>query len=165
MRLYMLIILLMTMVSCENSTKEQTSVAVIDQTESNVAIAIVEDEPEKEFVAPEIESRYQYDKEWEVFKEAILNKDIKGVSAFASSDAIDAEALIMVMDNEVFLQKLKETKYEDLVVNETDVGISIEFHAIETAIDADGNEVGSAITIFFTEGEQFLELDYFFAAV
>jgi hypothetical protein len=162
MRFYILLLLLITIVSCENTAIEQSPETV--QSENSSKVKIVEEVPELEFIEPEIESSYHYDDEWEVFKEAIINKDIKGVSAFASSDVIDAEALIMVMDNEIFLKKLKETKYKDLEVNETELGISIEFHAIETAIDENGNEVGSAVTIFFTEGERFLELDYFVAA-
>tara|TARA_B110000091_G_C13672456_1_gene414330 strand:- start:189 stop:683 length:495 start_codon:yes stop_codon:yes gene_type:complete len=162
MRFYILLGLLITIVSCENSAIEEPSEIGINLTVSNADIVIVENE-EKDLVETELESRYKYDKEWEVFKEALLNKDIKGVSAFASSDAIDAEALIIVMDNEMFLQKLRETKYEDLEVNDTKLGVSIEFHVIEAGMDSDGNEVGSAITIFFTEGEQFLELDYFIA--
>ncbi|MDG1477639.1 MAG: hypothetical protein P8Q14_10870 [Vicingaceae bacterium] len=155
MRLIFFTILLLAIFSCNNTTKDQSTENDIKKIEK------VKDLANKEV---ETESKYQYDKEWEVFKEAVINKDIKGVAAFASSDAIDAEFLITVMDNEILLQKLRETKYEDLKVNETEQGVSLEFYAIETTIDEDGNEVGSAISIFFTEGDQFLELDYFVVA-
>lgn len=155
MRLYFSILLIIVSLSCKNTTEDQPKEKEINKVEQEQK-AVVERE--------EVESNYQYDKEWEVFKEAVINKDIKGVSAFASSDAVDAEFLITVMDNEILLQKLKNTKYEDLEVNETELGVSVEFHAIETTIDEDGNEIGSAITIFFTEGDQFLELDYFVVA-
>lgn len=163
MRLPILILILITIISCNNSSENVPKETAIHSSEDSTAIENVEkkDEAPIEVVT---ESKYQYDKEWEVFKKAVINKDIKGVSVFASSDAVDAEFLINVMDNEIFHQKLKETKYEDLTVNVTDSGVSIEFHAVETAIDEDGNEVGSAITIYFTEGEQFLELDYFVVA-
>lgn len=164
MRLFIWMLLLMAIVSCKSTVEEKSSEIEIAQLEIGPEATTIEKEDVVEMETPEIESKYQYDKEWEVFKEAILNKDIKGVAAFASSDAVDAEALIVVMDNEVLLQKLRETKYEDLTVNTTDLGVSIEFHAIESTVDEEGNEIGSAITIFFTEGEQFLELDYFVAA-
>jgi hypothetical protein len=164
MKLFIWMLLLMVIVSCKSTVEEKSSEVEIVQLEISPEATTLEKEVVAEKEAPEIESKYQYDKEWEVFKEAILNKDVKGVAAFASSDAVDAEALIMVMDNEILLQKLRETKYDDLTVSTTDLGASIEFHAIESIIDEEGNEIGSAITIFFTEGEQFLELDYFVAA-
>jgi len=164
MRLIFFTILLLAIFSCNNTTKDQSTENDIKKIEKVKDLA--NKEVEKEIVPEKVEkeSKYQYDKEWDIFKEAVINKDIKGVAAFASSDAIDAEFLITVMDNEILLQKLRETKYENLKVNETELGVSLEFYAIETAIDEDGNEVGSAISIFFTEGDQFLELDYFVVA-
>jgi len=95
---------------------------VVEKGEVLQETVIVKNEAEEVVEDEMIESRYQYDKEWEVFKEAIINKDIKGVSAFASSDAID------------------------------------------DTVDEDGEKGGSTIVISFTEGEQFLELDYFLFA-
>ncbi len=104
-----------------------------------------------------------YEKEWETFKKAVLTKDIKGISAFASSDAVDAEALLEALSGENFLDTLKETSFNDLTVTKSEQGESLEFHAEVTGTDDEGNEVGSGVTIYFSKGKH-LELDYFIAA-
>lgn len=110
-------------------------------------------------------SRYQYDKEWDLLKEALLNKDKEGIAAFVkNTDEVDIDMLLMVMDNEPFMNQLKTTTFADLQVEDTDKGVQLSFHAEETGMDDEGNEVGSAITIYFIQGEPSLELVHFIAA-
>jgi len=41
----------------------------------------------------------------EIFKTAVLAKDIQGMAAFASSDEIDSEALLQILSEELILKK------------------------------------------------------------
>jgi hypothetical protein len=107
-----------------------------------------------------VESKYAYDADFEVFKQAVKNKDIQGVSAFASSDAIDAEEVLMYFEDPVFLDKLMAMTYDDLTVTDEEGVISL-VCSVNVTGDAgeDGELFESAVILYFTQGDSSLELD------
>lgn len=117
---------------------------------------------EKE-VLQEVQSRYTYDKDWERFKEAVINKDLQGIGAFAGSDAIDAQIIIDLFSDSDFLNQLKAAAYEDLKVNTEGEEVVLEFSATVSGVDEDGNEYESGVYLYFSQAESLL-LDYVLAA-
>ena len=130
--------------------------AVIEQTDSENPETITEDEA--------ISSRYHYDEDWEVFKTAVINKDIKGVSAFASSDNIDAEILIDAFKDPDFLAALKKATYDDLEVDSSGDDVFLVFSCAIEGSDEEGNVYESGLYLYFTQGETGLLLENFLAA-
>jgi hypothetical protein len=146
------IALSLILISCTEATITDPDSSEIVEIEDE---AIIEEEEDDMAI---------YAKDWEKFKTAVANNDMKGVSAFASSDEVDAETLLMVLSVEPYISALAGTKFEDMKVNNLDEGRAFEFYAEETGVDDEGNEVGSSVTIYFTLGDNGLELDYFIAA-
>ena len=87
----------------EEVTTEETSAEEVEQKE------VMEETVTEE---PEIVSKYQYDKDWEIIKEAILNQDIPGLGAWAGSDAFDAEMFMMMAQEEWVIEALNQTSYD-----------------------------------------------------
>lgn len=113
----------------------------------------------------DVDSRpVSYNQDWEVFKAAVINKDIKGVSAFASSDKVDSEFLVRAFQEPDFLDVLKETNYSDLTVELSD-GEEVRVYSCELkGTDQRGNKYESGLYMYFTQGESGLLLDNFIAA-
>ena len=154
-------------ISCsESSSKEEPGVknSHVDSTVVESVIEKTEEIEVVEEVDEVVESRYQYDKDWERFKEAVVAKDIRGVSAFASSDAIDAEILIDAFSDPEFLEMLKVATYEDLETNTDGPEVLLVFSAAVSGSDEEGNEYESGLYLYFSQGEQSLMLENFLAA-
>lgn len=155
------------LMSCGSDVNNEVKESIITETaktEVEEVLEIVDTEESVDPVEDEIVSRYNYDLDWDVFKEAVLNNDIQGVSAFAGSDEVDAETLIMLLSDDFYKEKLKNTSYEDLNTVDQDGEMMLEFSASETGVDEDGNEVGSAVMIYFSQGDPSLVLEYYLAA-
>lgn len=112
----------------------------------------------------EISSRYHYDEDFEVFKTAVINKDIKGVSAFASSDMIDAEVIIEAFSDPVFLKQLKAGTYNDLTTDTSGKEVFLVFTATVQGDAGNGEVFESGLYLYFSQGETSLLLENFFAA-
>jgi hypothetical protein len=135
-------------------------------TESGIEVSteINDTELTENEVKEEIVSKYNYDLDWEAFKEAVVNKDIQGMSAFAGSDEIDSEELLMLLSAEPYLEAIKNATYEDLKTVDQDGEILLEFSAEESGVDEDGNELESAVMLYFSQGDPSLVLEYYLAA-
>ena len=97
----------------------------------------------------------KYAEDWLLFKIAVISKNISKISAFASSDMVDAEELIMYISvNKEFQKILHDTKAIDLKND----GNSLEF----CAVDSTGAGMDGVLHIFFTKGDKGLELDSFY---
>lgn len=140
----------------EESTKEQTETDSIPENDETEA---PESNPENE-----ISSRYHYDQDWEVFKTAVINKDVKGVQAFAGSDEVDAVAVIEGFSDPDFLAMLKKSTYDDLEVDTNGDEVLLVFSAVFMGDDGEGNIFESGLYLYFSQGEMGLVLENFLAA-
>jgi len=59
-------------------------------------------------------SAHGYEIDWDVFVQAVVDRDLQGVGSFASSDSIDSEHLINVLNHPAVLNILRKTNYADL---------------------------------------------------
>lgn len=117
--------------------------------------------PGKDSSSSGIESRYSYDQDFANIKEAILNKDIPGLAAYASSDAIDAELIIQSFHADPeYIRQLKSFSYKDLKVEDGGLVLSV----MVSGSDEEGNEYESGLYLYFSQGEPNLELVNFLAA-
>ncbi len=154
--------------SCSEAVDETLAV----DTEEVAADTEVEEEPaqaqsenpETTSEDEEISSRYNYDQDFEVFKTAVINKDIKGVSAFASSDIVDAEFLVQAFEDPDFLADLKKATYDDLTVDTSGDEVLLVFSSSVEGSDDEGNEYESGVYLYFSQGETGLLLENFLAA-
>ncbi|MFT5859379.1 MAG: hypothetical protein ACI865_001480 [Flavobacteriaceae bacterium] len=105
----------------------------------------------------------EYEKGWEAFKMAVTNGDNAGISSMTRSKDVDVGMLMLVLSPKM-LDQLKATSFRDLIATDANGTDQLEFHAEETGIDEDGNEIGSAIMIYFSKGDNKLVLDDFIAA-
>lgn len=161
------LVLVMLVSSCGDEVKESDNTTTHETESTSIKEEVVEIEEntdDSKTVEEEIISKYKYDKDWDAFKEAVTNEDIQGMSAFAGSDEIDSEDLLMLLSTDYVLEVLKKTTYEDLTAVDQDGEIMLEFSAEETWIDEDGNEVGSAVMLYFSQGDPSLVLEYYIAA-
>jgi len=115
------------------------------------------DEPEP-VVDEVVEAATIYEQGFDTFKEAVKNKDIQGVSAFASSDAIDAEEVLMYFGDQEFMDKLMSMTYADLRTEESDAGVSM-VCSVNVSGETDGEVFESAVILYFSEAETGLLLD------
>lgn len=114
---------------------------------------------------PSSQSRYSYDSDWENIKEAILSKDVRGLSAYAASDAIDSELIINSFHADPeFLEQLKKATYEDLKVDDSGEEVLLVLSVNVSGSDEDGNEYESGLYLYFFQGEPGLQLVNFLAA-
>lgn len=121
------------------------------------------DTPQKTEAKEEIVSRYNYDKDWEIIKTAIIKKDIEGIKDWLNPE-VDAENFIETCQSDFFLKAIKKAKYEDLKVVEKDGETFLVFSASETGVAEDGQEIGSAIEINMLQGEPSLKIESMNAA-
>lgn len=104
-------------------------------------------------------SSHHYEIDWDVFVQAIIDKDLPGVSSFASSDSIDAEYLINALSHPAVLNILRKTDYADLEPiksNNTGDKILYEFSADDTK----DKKIIDSVKLYFTQ-EDTLVLDYY----
>ncbi len=154
-----LLLSIVALLSCNND------VPVTDKTTPTVLTTIDSTTIGSKTIQPEeVESRYHFDQDWEIFKTAVLTKDIKGVAAFAGSDEIDSEALLQSLSDPDILKKLESTTYSELTSETQGEFIYLVFSAEISGSDGDGNEYESGIYLYFSQGETSLILDYYLAA-
>lgn len=110
------------------------------------------------------EKKADFEKDWERFKTAVLNNDLQGVGAFASSDAIDSENLLLLFSDDTFKKILKDTKFADLKEVTNDSGKYLEFSATVSGSDDEGTIYESGVYLYFTTANNKLELEYYLAA-
>lgn len=97
---------------------------------------------------------YNYDLEWEAFKEAVYAKNAEDLAYFFHEDfaGLDAETMLMMLSEDYVIEALKKTAYTDLGDVETDgnyfkeFAVGIEFHDEES-----GETFESGIFIHFEE--------------
>ena len=156
MKNLLLPLLLICIFSCKNDAPINDTVV-----ENNTDTISSDTIPVEKTVTEEIESKYHYDQDWEIFKTAVLTKDIKGMAAFASSDEIDSEALLQILSEELILKKLNSTTYDDLTTETQGEFIFLVFSVELSESDEEGNEYESGVYLYFTQGETSLLLDYY----
>ncbi|MDG1330978.1 MAG: hypothetical protein P8P74_01505 [Crocinitomicaceae bacterium] len=158
--------------SCAEATEDSDST---DTVEENQSEATADSETETETTesedtsepeeGDEISSRYNYDQDFEIFKTAVINKDIKGVSAFASSDMIDAEMLVDAFQDPDFLAMLKKATYDDLTEDTTSGDeVLLVLSCMVEGSDDEGNTFESGLYLYFSQGDPSLLLENFIAA-
>lgn len=155
------IVSILSFVSCGSAEAAES-----ETTEATTEEAVTEEEviTEEVVVKEETVSKYNYEQDWEVIKEAILNGDIPGVGAWAGSDAVDAEYLIMGASESFVIEALKNTSYDDLTTEEQGDETYLVFYAEETYTDEDGNETGSSFALYLRQGDPSLLIEYYIAA-
>ena len=160
----LLSLLAFSLLSCSGSTETDTTNDQDSVTTEATVTPQGENTSEEPNETPS--SRYNYDQDWGVFKKAVLDQDIRGVGAFASSDAVDSEALISSLHaDEEYIKILKATTYDDLKVTEGgDGSMLLEFAATVSGSDEEGNEYESGIFVYFSQGDPSLLLEYYMAA-
>jgi hypothetical protein len=104
-----------------------------------------------------------YEKDFEGFKAALLSQDIQGVSAYAGSDEIDAENIVIAFNDPDFLAQVKAATLADLTEAEGQEGV-FELAVMVSGSDDEGNEWESGLFLYFSKGEDGLKLENFFAA-
>jgi len=146
------------------SCGEKQDTKVIEDAKDEITESVVEVVEVEEVIDPVIEevveSKYHYDQDWEIFKTAIINSDLQGISAYASSDAVDAQVVIDAFADPDFMAQLKAATYDDLSTNDTEFGVELVFSASVSGSDDEGNEYESGLELHFTQGELNLEFDY-----
>ena len=104
-----------------------------------------------------------YDFDFERFKDAVKNKDIRGISAFASSDAVDAEEVLGFFNDEDFYNKLMEMTYADLYEQDNDGMVQL-VCSVNVSGEFEGEIYESAVVLYFSKGETSLMLDTYMVA-
>ena len=140
-----------------SSESESVSDSIIVET-----VEVVDLPDEK--IVEVVESKFHYDEDWNRFKEAVINKDIPGVSAFASSDMIDSEVIVDAFGDPEFLELLKNATYNDLTTDTEGPEVLLVFSAAIAGEDEDGNVYESGLYLYFSQGETGLLLENFLAA-
>ena len=112
----------------------------------------------------EINSKYNYDKDWEIIKKLILDKDFQELAAWARADEFDAEMFIEMAQEEFVQKALKNTNYKDLRVEEMNGEMYLVFNSSISETDEEGNEYGSGLSLYIYQGDPSLMLEYFIAA-
>jgi hypothetical protein len=151
----------------EASEKAPKKESVLDEEKSNPIPEIDkvdEVETPESNTENEISSRYHYDEDWEAFKTAIINKDVKAVQAFAGSDSVDAVPIIEAFSDPDFLAILKKRTYDDLEAETDGDEVLLVFSAVFEGDDGEGNIFASGLYLYFSQGHSGLVLENFLAA-
>ncbi|MCB1175816.1 MAG: hypothetical protein KDK39_19735 [Leptospiraceae bacterium] len=116
-------------------------------------------------VTPAAESRYAYDQDWENIKAAIVQKDVRALAAYASSDSLDAEEIIQAFHADAdFLQAMQQSAYKDLKTETDDGSVRLVFAALLRGADDEGNIYESGLFLYMIQGDNHLEIVSFLAA-
>ena len=165
MKLFLLIIggaLLLSACSSPNEEQQESPNEAISKVlAAELEANLISEEPPKEGLRS---SRYHYDEDFEVFKIAVINKDIQAVSAFATSDVIDAEMLIEAFNDPDFLTLLKAATYDDLTTDTNGEEILLVFSATIQGDAGNGEVFESGLYLYFSHGDNGLMLENFLAA-
>jgi len=152
------------MVSCGGDEEVTPTNDKAEMIDSAIVESVKVIDPPEEHIDKIIESRFHYDEDWDRFKEAVISKNIQGVSAFASSDAIDAELLVDAFSDSDFLEQLRVATYDDLTTDIEGEEVLLVFSATMSGSDEEGNEYESGVYLYFSQGENSLLLENFLAA-
>ena len=153
MKIFTPSLLLFFIFSCKNDTSITEDIkSVKTDTVKAVSIKIEKENPDV---------KYDYSQDWRKFKTAVQNKNIQGISLFASSDNIDSEHLLQSMTEDYILKKLDSTTFNDLTTETQGEYTFLVFSAEITKVDEEGNEYESKISLYFSHGEDRLFLDYY----
>lgn len=165
-RIFSIILAALILSSCSEEPQESapSNQEQTNETETSNSTSPKVEEDDNVNQDSEISSRYHYDEDWEVFKTAVINKDIKGVAAFASSDNIDAEIIVEAFSDPDFLSVLKNASYDDLEVDTSGEEVMLVFSCAVEGDDGEGNIFESGLYLYFTQGETGLLLENFLAA-
>lgn len=148
----------------EASEKETKEESTPEQAEKDSLPVNNEVEVPESNADNEISSRYHYDEDWEVFKTAVINKDVKAVQAFAGSDIVDALPIIEAFSDPDFLAILRKSTYNDLKADTNGEEVLLVFSAAVESDDGEGNIFESGLLLYFSQGEMGLILENFLAA-
>lgn len=113
-----------------------------------------------------INSRYAYDQDWDIIKEAILNKDVAAVKDWTGENDVDVQLLIdMLHADPEMIDILKGLTYDDMeTVEGADGAVELEMAISVTGVNDEGHEVGSGIFLYFEQGDPSLTLLRYLAA-
>lgn len=107
----------------------------------------------------EVQSRYQYDVEWEAFKKAVVDQDAETIKGFMQpEDLMDPNDLILSLQDPMILDQMNATSYEELTDSEFNGNYAKEFSVNMEYTDEDGNTYESAVFLYFEEGLDGLRL-------
>jgi hypothetical protein len=153
MKIFISSFLFLFIFSCKNDTTitDDIKSSKID-TVNAVSIKTEKEEPE---------AKYDYSQDWRRFKIAVQNKNIKEIASFASSDNIDSEYLLQSLSEEYISKKLDSTTFNDLTTETQGEYTFLVFSAEITKIDKEGNKYENGISLYFSQGEERLFLDYY----
>ena len=157
------ILLATLLISCASKTvgsKEasEQKVETVEKTEIEKPKTV---EPaEKEAV----QSKYNYDKDWEIIKTQIVAKNQSEVSDWIRGSKLSAEDVLMIFSDPNVLKALKNTSYKDLKTETIDGEVYLKFYYEETAINEDGDEVGMSVTMYMFQGDPNFQIDDILAA-
>jgi hypothetical protein len=112
-----------------------------------------------------VESRYAYDQDWEIIKEAILEKDLSTFAQYAESSDLDPDFVIRAFHADPeYMEQLRNSSYKDLKVEQRDGEILLVFSVYVSDSDEDGNVYESGLYLYMRQGEPSLEIISFLAA-
>lgn len=95
--------------------------------------------------------RFDYEADFEAFKEAIVKKDKEMLDFMNQAEGTDADMLLLYFEDPAFLNKLKKTKYSDLTLSDYNGTPVQEFSVSVSGKDEEGNEYESGIFLYFEE--------------
>ncbi|MCB9224995.1 MAG: hypothetical protein R2780_05155 [Crocinitomicaceae bacterium] len=103
---------------------------------------------------------YNYDLEWEAFKEAIYAKNAEDLKIFFPEEGIgiDAETLLSMCSEDYVIEEMKKTPYDKLGDSEYNGNYAKEFGASVSYTDEDDNTYESGLYLYFEEGLNGLKL-------
>lgn len=154
--------------ACSNSTEEQTT-SPKDEILDVLVKEVQENMPHEEeteatpLEEEEINSRYNYDEEFEVFKTSVLEGNITGVSEFAGNDMIDAEMIVESFKDPDFAKLLRASTYNDLVADESGEEVLLVLSLTVSGGAGNGEMYESGLYLYFSQGDH-LTLENFLAA-
>jgi len=107
-----------------------------------------------------------YAGDWEKFKMAVINKDVKAVSAYIGNEekGVDIDMMLEAFADPDFQKQLKDASFEDLELEqEGDMNLWV-FSSLIEGDDGEGNTFESGLYLYFTEQDHGLMLEDFLAA-
>lgn len=107
-----------------------------------------------------------YAGDWEKFKTAVINQDLKAVSAFIGDNekGVDINMMLEAFADPDFQKQLKDASFEDLEMEqEGDMNLWV-FSSLVEGDDGEGNTFESGLYLYLTEQDHGLMLEDFLAA-
>jgi hypothetical protein len=149
MQKLLLSLFVMSLFSCENNSQTNVKTDILIEENSGISIN---------------ENKSLFEQDWETFKKSVLDKNIQGIAAFASSDEIDSETLLTYLSDEEILKQLKLTSFNNLTSEIQGESNYLVFSVLLNEFDDDGNQYESGIYLYFIKSDTNLMLDYYLIA-